>query len=111
MSSFVAQNVGARKEDRAKKAMRSGMIMGAGIGAVIAYLTYFHGDQLSLLFTSDPAVAQCSFEYLRGFTIEAVVTSISFSFMGYFNGHGCSLFVMLQGLAQSFWCGCPCPIL
>ena len=32
----------------------------------------------------------------------AVVTCILFSYMGYFNGHAKSLFVMLQGLAQSF---------
>ena len=30
-----------------------------------------------------------------------IVTSFLFSFMGYFNGHGRSLFVMIQGLAQS----------
>lgn len=30
------------------------------------------------------------------------ITSILFSFLGYFNGHGRSMFVMLQGLAQSF---------
>ncbi|MBR6542309.1 MAG: MATE family efflux transporter, partial [Anaerotignum sp.] len=43
-----------------------------------------------------------AFEFLRGFAPEAISTSILFSFMGYFNGHGRSLFVMLQGLAQSF---------
>ena len=102
MSSFVAQNVGAHLEDRAKQAMKYGMGIGAGIGVVIAYLAYFHGDVLSALFTSDAAVILRSFEYLKGFAIEAVVTSISFSFMGYFNGHSRSLFVMCQGLAQSF---------
>ena len=43
-----------------------------------------------------------AFEFLRGFAPEAVVTSILFSFMGYFNGHSRTLFVMAQGLAQSF---------
>lgn len=102
MSSFVAQNVGASREDRARQAMKCGMGIGAGVGVLIAYLAFFHGDLLSCMFTGDAAVIARSFEYLRGFAPEAVVTSILFSFMGYFNGHSRTMFVMGQGLAQSF---------
>jgi len=102
MASFVAQNVGAKKEDRAKQAMKCGMAIGSGVGVFISYMAFFHGDLLSSIFTSDPAVIARSFEYLKGFAPEAVVTSIMFSFMGYFNGHSRSVFVMAQGLAQSF---------
>lgn len=102
MSSFVAQNVGACREDRASQAMKCGMGMGAGVGVVIAYLAFFHGDLLSSAFTSDAAVIARSFEYLKGFAPEAIVTSILFSYMGYFNGHSRTMFVMGQGLAQSF---------
>lgn len=102
MSSFVAQNVGACREDRAGQAMKCGMCLGAGIGIFIGYMAFFHGDLLSGLFTNDAAVIARSFEYLRGFAPEAVVTSILFSFMGYFNGHSRTMFVMGQGLAQSF---------
>lgn len=102
MSSFVAQNAGACREDRARQAMKCGMGIGAGVGVFIAYMAFFHGDLLSSAFTSDPAVIGRSFEYLRGFAPEAVVTSILFSFMGYFNGHSRTMFVMGQGLAQSF---------
>lgn len=102
MASFVAQNVGARKEKRAQQSMMCGMLIGSGIGVVIAYLAFFHGDVLAALFTNDAGVVAKAFEYLKGFALEAIVTSILFSYMGYFNGHACSLFVMLQGLAQSF---------
>lgn len=102
MASVVSQNVGAGKEDRAKSAMRCGIIFGAVIGVVIAYMAFFHGDILARLFTDDEAVVSRAFEFLRGFALEAIVTSISFSYMGYFNGHSWSLFVMIQGLAQSF---------
>jgi len=101
MASFVAQNVGAGKEDRAEKGMFTGMIIGAGIGVVIAYVAFFHGDTLSSIFTGDTDVIARSWEYLKGFSPEAVVTSVLFSYMGYFSGHGQSMFVMLQGLAQS----------
>lgn len=102
MSSFVAQNVGAGKEKRAKQSMVTGMLMGAAIGVFITVLAFFKGDLLSQIFSNDTAVIAKSAEYLKGFSPEAIVTCILFSFIGYYNGHGQTLFVMLQGLAQTF---------
>lgn len=102
MASFAAQNVGAGKENRARKGMLYGMALGAGIGVVIAAVIFLRGDALASVFSTDPQDIARAFEYLRGFAPEAVVTSILFSFLGYFNGHSRSMFVMLQGLAQSF---------
>lgn len=101
MSSFVAQNVGAGREDRAKRAMLTGMLIGAVIGVIVFYFTFFHGDIVSALFSRDERVIARSFEYLKGFALEAVVTSILFSFIGYYNGHQKTLFVMIQGLLQT----------
>lgn len=102
MSSFVSQNIGAGKKKRAKNAMRFGMLFGGCIGVFVGTGVFVFGDLVSGVFSTDPAVIARSFEFLRGFAPEAVVTSFLFSFMGYFNGRGKSLFVMLQGLAQSF---------
>jgi putative MATE family efflux protein len=102
MSSFVAQNVGAGNEKRARQAMFTGMGIGGCVGVFIMLLALFAGDVLTSIFTSDPAVVAKATEYLHGFCSEAVVTSILFSFIGYYNGHGQTLFVMLQGLAQTF---------
>ena len=102
MASFVAQNAGARRGDRAKRGMLYGMLLGACIGLVIAVVVFFRGDLLASLFSNNAQDVARAHEYLRGFAIEAVVTSILFSYMGYFNGHSRSTFVMLQGLAQSF---------
>ena len=102
MASFVAQNVGAGKEDRAKKGMIYGMTFGASVGVVVGLFVFFKGDVLAGIFSSDPGVIARAFEFLKGFSPEAVVTCILFSFMGYFNGHSKAVFVMFQGLAQSF---------
>ncbi len=102
MSAFVAQNVGAGKEDRAKKAMFAGMAAGAGIGVFIFAVSFFRGDVPSALFTPDPAYIARSAEYLKGFSPEAVLTCIVFSFIGYFNGHGKTMPVMIQGITASF---------
>lgn len=102
MASFVGQNVGAGKEDRARVAMYSGMAIGAIIGVPVFLMALFNGALPASIFTSDAAVVEQAAAYLRGFSVEAIVTSVLFSFMGYFNGHGQTLFVMSQGLAQSF---------
>ena len=102
MASFVAQNVGAGLESRARKAMVTGMLIGGSIGIFIAIFSFFRGDLLAGIFSSDSAVIARAAEYLRGFAIEAVVTSVLFSFVGYYNGHSRTLFVMLQGIAQTF---------
>ncbi len=102
MSAFVAQNVGAGKEGRAKKAMGTGMLIGVCIGAFICAFSFFWGDLPSALFTSDPGYIVRSAEYLKGFSPEAVLTCLVFSYIGYFNGHGKTMPVMVQGITSSF---------
>lgn len=102
MASFVAQNVGARQEKRAKKAMVTGMLIGCSIGIFIAILSFTRGDLFAAIFSNDAEVIARAAEYLKGFAPEAVVTAILFSFIGYYNGHSKTLFVMLQGIAQTF---------
>lgn len=102
MASFVSQNVGARKEDRAKKAMVTGMAFGCLIGVAVFLLIIFRGDIFCAIFSTDSQVITEGWNYLRGFALEAIVTSILFSYMGYFNGHGQTLWVMIQSICQSF---------
>jgi Na+-driven multidrug efflux pump len=65
-------------------------------------MAFFGGEQLASLFTDNEAYKIKAAEYLRGFSLEAILTSVLFSFIGYYNGHNKTLWVMLQGLAQSF---------
>lgn len=102
MSSFIAQNVGAGKEKRAQKAMGYGMMIGGCIGIVMTLAAFFGGQVLASAFTDNLEVQLKAAEYLKGFSMEAIITSILFSFIGYYNGHNQTLFVMLQGIAQSF---------
>lgn len=77
------------------------MSIGIVMGIITFSLSYFYGQEISGLFSSDHAVIARSAEYLRGFAPEAIVTSILFSFSGYFSGQGKTLFVMIQSLAQT----------
>lgn len=102
MSAFVAQNIGAGKPERARKALLCGIASSLAVGAVMAYFTFFHGDILSGLFAKDAAVIAASAEYLKAYAIDTLLTSFLFCFIGYFNGTGSTLFVMLQGIIGAF---------
>ena len=101
MASFVSQNIGAGKKDRAKKAMVCGMGVGFVIGLFVFALIMVKGDLLCSIFTTEPAVIACGFDYLRGFALECILTAFLFSMAGYFNGTNHTLWVMAQGLIQT----------
>lgn len=102
MASFVSQNVGAGKEKRAFRSMLTGMAVGGSVGIAVFFCVIFFGDRMAACFTADPQVIAKAFDYLRGFALEAIVTAVLFSFMGYYNGHSRTFWVMIQGLAQTF---------
>lgn len=101
MASFVSQNVGAGKPDRAKRSMFTGMRLGVIVGVVVFICVWCFGDVLTSVFTTDTAVIQKGTEYLRGFALETIVTAILFSMVGFFNGYEKTVWVMIQGLIQT----------
>ncbi len=101
IASFVAQNVGAKREDRGISALRWSMGIGVLIGLCVAVGIFFRGDIVAEIFSDDSAVIARAFEFMKGFAPEAFLTSVLFSFMGYFNAHSRSFFVMLMGILQS----------
>lgn len=101
MASFVSQNVGAGKFKRAKQSMFTGIGVGLAVGCVVFALVMLKGDLLTGFFTTDAAVVQKGYEYLKGFALETLVTAVSFSMVGYFNGNNKTVWVMIQGLIQT----------
>lgn len=101
MASFVSQNVGAGKTKRARKSMFTGIGVGLAVGCVVFGLVMFKGDVLSGFFSTDPAVIQNGFAYLKGFAPETLVTAVLFSMVGYYNGNDKTVWVMTQGLIQT----------
>lgn len=75
--------------------------LGLGFGCVVFILVMTKGDVLAACFSSDAAVIQKGFEYLKGFAPETIATAVLFSMIGYFNGNQKNLWVMVQGLVQT----------
>ena len=101
MASFVSQNVGAGKTERARKSMLTGMGVGLIVGTIVFICVWSFGDILTSVFTTDSAVIQKGAEYLRGFAPETIVTAVLFSMVGFFNGYEKTVWVMIQGLIQT----------
>ena len=102
MSVFVAQNIGAKKYDRAKRALLYGILTSLVAGVVLGYFTFFHGDILAGLFAKDSAVILAAADYLKAYAIDCFLVSFLFCFVGYFNGLGKTNFVMIQGIIGAF---------
>ena len=101
MASFVSQNIGAGKKKRAKKSMFTGIGVGLVVGCLVFALVMFKGDMLAGFFSTDAAVIQNGYAYLKGFALETIVTAILFSMVGYFNGNNKTVWVMAQGMIQT----------
>lgn len=107
VSAFVAQNIGAGKPDRAKRGYFAAMISGCTVGIFIFLAGFFGGGLLSSLFTSDADVIAQSALYLKGFSVDCIL----FSSVGFFNGSGNSIPVMIQGISSAFLIRIPVSIL
>ncbi|MBR5229056.1 MAG: MATE family efflux transporter [Firmicutes bacterium] len=102
MSAFVAQNMGAGKPERARKALLCGIASSFVVGVIMCYCACFHGDVLSGIFAKDTEVIMASFDYLKSYGIDCLFVAFLFCFIGYFNGCGYTMFVMLQGIVGAF---------
>ncbi|MGN0553513.1 MAG: MATE family efflux transporter [Oscillospiraceae bacterium] len=102
MSAFVAQNMGAKKPERARKALLCGIASSLVASVIMAYFTFFHGDLLAGIFAKDREVILAAADYLKAYALDCLLTSFLFCFIGYFNGCGSTTFVMLQGIIGAF---------
>lgn len=69
---------------------------------LVACLVNVAGDLLLVAgLGMDAVVVRSGFAYLKGFAPETIMTVVLFSMVGYFNGSGRTLWVMVQGLVQT----------
>ena len=102
MSAFVAQNYGAGRLTRARKALHYGIAVSFSVGVVMFVITFFHGDILAGIFSSAPEVIAAAADYLKAYAIDCLFTAIFFCYTGFYNGIGRTRFVMIQGILGAF---------
>ena len=102
MASFVSQNYGAGKMDRANKCLAYGIGVSLACGLFMAWLSFFNGGVLCEIFSSDSEVVYMGWEYMKAYSFDCILTSFFFCLTGYFNGCGYTKFVMAQGMIGAF---------
>jgi putative MATE family efflux protein len=100
ISTFVAQNMGAGNEERAKKGLRAGMIIMLGVGAFVTALAFLFSTPMISMFVgaADPNAAEIirvGASYLEIIVIFYILFGVFFAFNGFFRGVGDAVIVMV----------------
>ena len=102
MSAFVAQNMGAGKPKRARRALLCGVSASFAVGVVMFVSAFFFGDVMCSVFTKDADVIFAGADYLKSYAVDCLFVAFLFCMSGYFSGCGRTTFVMAQGIIGAF---------
>lgn len=89
VSALGAQNIGAKKPERARQTLKYAIMIAFGFGLVAAFVIQFTAEPIVELFTDANAaggaeVIRLGGQYLRGYIWDCVFAGIHFCFSGYF---------------------------
>lgn len=107
ISVFVAQNNGAGEFERSRKALIYRIKTALIIGFIMGIISFFGGNILSSIFSGEYQVTIHAHDYLKAYSIDCLLTAVLFCFVGYFNGCGKTIFVIIQGIIGAFFVRIP----
>ncbi len=89
VSALGAQNIGAKKPERAIQTLRYAFMIAVGFGIIASTTIQFTAEPIVALFTDSSAaggadVIRLGGQYLRGYIWDCIFAGIHFSFSGYF---------------------------
>ncbi len=101
VSSMIGQNVGAEKFDRARKTLKSGIVMSVAIGMVMFTIVQLFPTHLMGLLVDEEDVIQTALPYLRITAFDYILTGMCFPLNGLCNGSGHTMFTMIPSIFSS----------
>lgn len=111
VSAFAAQNIGARRHDRAKKALWVGMAMALGISAAVFALVQLFPGEIISFFDQNPDTVANGVEYMRTFSFDYLLVPILFCINGLIMGAGHTTFTLLTASLSSLLLRIPVAII
>ena len=103
ITTFVGQNLGAKKEERARKGTRFGILVTVLLAELIGILIFFLVPQLVAAFDSNPQVIRFGVEKARSSCLFFFLLAYSYAAGAVVRGAGKTLVPM--GIMGIFWCG------
>ncbi len=98
ISAITAQNMGAHKEERARRSLYYGLAITVGWGCLCALYNQFLPHTLVGLFTRDGAVLAAGCEYMRSYAFDCIFAAVHFCFSGYFCGEQKSMVSFIHNI-------------
>ena len=96
LTAFVGQNMGARREDRARKGVRVGVVSAVAWSVIMAAVLIPLGPALIGFFSETGAVIRAGTAYLRGIMPFYVLFAVFFTLNNAMRGAGESVFPMVN---------------
>lgn len=93
VSALGAQNIGAKKPERAIKTLQYSILLAVSFGILATVVIQFIAEPIVSLFTDKtaeggPEVIKLGGQYLRGYIFDCIFAGVHFSFSGYFCAKG-----------------------
>jgi len=107
LSSFVGQNLGAFREDRAKNGLKFTIIFSLVYSVVISTIIILFGGFFVHFFTSDQYVIEIGKRYLVIVSSFYLLLSIMFTLIGFLRGAGATLIPMFVTIASLYFLRIP----
>lgn len=102
MAPITAQNIGAKKFDRALEFFKLSVFYSTLIGiGLFVWMRYFPESAFAI-FTRDPDVIAAGSQYMRSFCFEILVLGFVFSSNGFLNGSGHTRTSMMMNVIPTF---------
>lgn len=102
LSTFVGQNLGANREDRARNGLKVTLLISLAYSVMISLVIIFLGKFIIRIFTPDEAVIAIGQQYLLIVSSFYLLLSVMFTFTGFLRGAGATLIPMLTTLTSLY---------
>lgn len=107
VSALSAQNIGAKKLDRADKTLKYAVIITLIFGVIASTAIEFTAEQTVHIFTESDTVAVLGSQYLRSYVWDCAIAGIHFCFSGYFCAFGLSNISFIHNAASIIFARIP----
>ena len=102
ISAMTAQNIGAEREDRAKKCMWYGMILSECFAVFFFLLAALIPGKVVGIFTTDTSVIEQGVLYFAGYKYEYILCAMAFCVNGFINGTGHTKLTLVTNVVSTY---------
>ena len=98
ISTMCAQNLGAGREDRAKKTWKTGLLISATISYIIFLFTRLFPAEILGMYAKEEEMIRVGIPYLKAFSIDYLLVPFAFSMNGLFIGAGHTTYSLFSNI-------------